>query len=175
MAGTHQVADNDPARAIAGMAEAIHRKARLPDIGPTLKYEAIRLLELCRHPDGAVPPPRELIDLLRYLLLPGRDTKGPTWRNTEFPNEPLTELSNRIIGYTLGFSKPQPETVEKIISLLIPFEFQHPEDPSGNRPSAATDQEVARHVGDNLKNIRRWRIMPKILEIVASARVNEKV
>ena len=73
----------------------------------------------------------------------------------------------------MGLSKPQPGTVLNINDKLIPFELSHTQDDSGNRPSAATDEQVSMHMEERTSQVRKWRKLAGVKRLVAEARIEK--
>ena len=76
------------------------------------------------------------------------------------------EREYREMGRGWGFRRPQPEIVQLIQDRLIPFEAQHDLDPTGERPSVASDKDVADYLGKQTAQVKKWRKMPRIIDEV---------
>ena len=169
MAGTNRTEEEDPARRIARLAGSLHKgvseHGRKKD--KSVKASALHLLALCSERYDAVPPPDELIHLIAYALGLGYDRKT---RANPYSMDLVTDGFLRNLGRYFGFSKPQPETVDKIRRLLIPFEAAHAPDPLGNWPSVATHKDVAKHLDVRIDQVKRWRSLPQLKSWVAGKR-----
>ncbi len=155
---------NDPVREIANSAAYWLSKVKSSDVTPSSKWAALRLLRDCHVPHPPLAPPEELIRLIQYLLLPGRHER--TKRENPFADDPRMDLEYREIGRGWGFLRPQPEIVLLIQDFLIPFELKHDPDPSGARPSVASDIDVAKHLEKQTAQVREWRTKRQIIDEV---------
>ena len=131
---------------------------------PSVKTTTLRLLRNCHDSDPPIAPPEELIRLIQRLLFPGRGERKT--RENPFEDNPRMDLEYREIGRGWGFEKPQPETIRKIQDLLIPFEVKKDSDPTGERPSVASDKDVAKHLEERVDQVRKWRKMRRVIEEV---------
>jgi len=134
------------------------------------KRAALYVLALCTTRSLAVPPPVELVNLIEHLLGLGQIPRKT--RTNPFSSDPVKDQFLRGRGRELGLSKPQPETVLKINDILIPYELSHTQDDSGNRPSAATDEQVSMHMGERTSQVRKWRKLAGVKRLVAQARID---
>ncbi len=139
-------------------------KLRKYEFIPSVKTTALRLLSSCHDSDPPIAPPEELIRLIECLFFSGRRERKT--RENPFQDDPTMEREYREMGRGWGFLKPQPENVLLIQDRLIPFEAQHDPDPTGERPSVASDKDVADHLEKQTAQVKKWRKMPRIIDEV---------
>lgn len=139
-------------------------KLKKSEFIPSVKTTALRLLRSCHDSDPPIAPPEELIRLIECLLFSGRRERKT--RKNPFEDDPVMNCEYRLMGRGLGFTKPQPEIVQMIQDQLIPFEARHDPDPTGERPSVASDKDVGDYLGKQTAQVKEWRKMPRIIDEV---------
>ena len=139
-------------------------KLKKSEFIPSVKTTALRLLSSCHDSDPPIAPPEELIRLIECLFFSGRRERKT--RENPFQDDSTMDREYREMGRGWGFKKLQPETARMIQDRLIPFEAQHDPDPTGERPSVASDKDVADYLEKQTAQVKKWRKKPRIIDEV---------